>query len=425
MLRRHFMRLCIQGLFLFSLCLSGVARAELRLELKTHSDSIIAGEPLVILTHVGNGGTAPIDVFYQNAPTYERDASSFVLLRVSGNEPPPFDHQQTVVRWFMKTWSDGFRLIERRIRATHQIESDEEAESELVMLYSRTSGLAFQEPGRYWISAAVVVSSGDGDSPPDFVAATEPASITVLDPQGEDQTAWKWLLEHKDEYGRLIQVPWSTELSEEFVDGCRELCAASDSVYVEYLALFLSRWYLEGAGNDLVEAAKYAEIAKTRASSDKLRALAERVAEAVAKERRKRKAAERNAPPAEEPVDPALRMEMEKVFLGYVDALRDGDIDRCLEVTTDDFRGWDRAKQREEMAEDVEEIKDLERKGIQIEISARVLSAVRIEAEVVITALFSIREGSKPPQRSTVRSRLVNSGDRWLLQTWDRQTLSE
>jgi ketosteroid isomerase-like protein len=293
---------------------------------------------------------------------------------------------------------------------------------ELVVLYRRTEGFAFKEPGQHWVSAKIVAVNPAGGNPRNYDIAAEPVAITVREPAGRERATWEWLQIHKDEYGRLVQVPWEAELSEEFVNGCHELCDTSDSVYVEYLALFLSRWYGEGQGKNPAEAAKFAEIARARASSEMVRDLASktlvRATEAVAAAKRQSEAAQAREEPPELPVAPELQAEFEALFQEYIAAMRTGDIDRCLELLAEDHRGWSRARQREELQEDIDKMENPRRRGITVHLSARVLSVVGRGDDVVVTARLTYREGPKPPQENTVRCLLRKYGDQWLLQDW-------
>ncbi|MEK6674391.1 MAG: hypothetical protein AABZ47_01905 [Planctomycetota bacterium] len=104
-----------------------------------------------------------------------------------------------------------------------------------------------------------------------------PVQIEIREPPRAERAVWEWLNEHKDEYGRLVQVPWEAKLSEEFVQECDRICTQTNSLYGEYLALFLSRWYREGPNKDAQQSARFAEIAKAKATSEKVRTEAEKL----------------------------------------------------------------------------------------------------------------------------------------------------
>jgi hypothetical protein len=139
------------------------------------------------------------------------------------------------------------------------------------MLFNRKTGFFATEPGTYWISARVVIVSD-----PSGEIFAPPVSIEIRDPVARDRATWTWLQEHKEEYGRLVQVPWEAELSDEFVAECRQRCDEVNSTYSEYLAHFLSRWYRDGAGRNVQEADRLAAIALERASSGRVRLLAQK-----------------------------------------------------------------------------------------------------------------------------------------------------
>jgi hypothetical protein len=174
---------------------------------------------------------------------------------------------------------EHFNRWDDRLRPTEKTEptllpAGESTSVDLVMLFNQKDGFFATASGKYWISGRVY-SHGD------IVAA--PVAIEVREPSGTDRPVWEWLNDHKEVYGRLVQVPWSSEtkLSDEFVRECDRICTETTSAYAEYLAYFLSRWYREGPGKDAPQSAeesrRFAEIAKAKASSEKVRAEAEKL----------------------------------------------------------------------------------------------------------------------------------------------------
>jgi hypothetical protein len=286
------------------------------------------------------------------------------------------------------------------------------------MLFNARDGFFTTHPGTYWLQGRIS-ANGIGD-----VLSPEVA-IEVREPARAERSTWEWLDAHKEEYGRLVQVPWEAKLSDEFIAGCRSLCDTSDSVYVQYLALFLSRWYGEGPGKDHAEAARYAEIAQARASSEMMRNLASKALVRFA--RSAAAAAEEKAtePTPERPVEPQVRKEVESAFQGFIAALGAGDIERCLQLTSEDYRGWTRAKQREELQEDIDKLADVRQRGLPADLSARVLSVMGNGEDVIVMAIVSARAGSDPPEENQVRCRLRKYGDAWLLQDWTRVSKSQ
>jgi len=140
------------------------------------------------------------------------------------------------------------------------------------MLYNRKAGFWADAPGTYWISGRAVVVAN-----PYVEILSEPVKIEVREPLEKDRSTWEWLDAHKDEYGRLVQIPWMAELPEEFVQACAQKAETSESTYEGYVALSLSRWYRDGTGKDAQQAARFARIAKRSASSDRVRAEAEKL----------------------------------------------------------------------------------------------------------------------------------------------------
>jgi len=230
----------------------------LSIRVEPDKSTVILGEPVFITATAMNRGSKPVELIYHNAPAYAGYA--FVDLH--------FAHGEKHTR----SWRDDLRP--RKEQSPMLVRPGESVAVELVMLFNSREGLFADKPGTYWIRGRAVIVAD-----PYIEVFSDPVKIEVVEPPKDQQATWKWLEAHKQEYGRLIQVPWEAKLPDSFVEQCAQICDDPQSVYVEYLALSLSRWYREGAGKDRAEAARYARIAELRASSDMVAKLA---ADAVA-----------------------------------------------------------------------------------------------------------------------------------------------
>ncbi|MEK6674439.1 MAG: hypothetical protein AABZ47_02155 [Planctomycetota bacterium] len=230
----------------------------LTVEVTPHKSVVVLGEPVLISATVANTGPEPVKLIHHNAPTLVRERWSVVDLKLGQGEAQP------------KRWSDELREL---IEASHKFLPPGEIISvDLVMLYNRENGFFATTPGKYWIQGRIVIAPS-----PYVEILTTPISIEVREPPRAERVVWQWLNEHKDVYGRLVQVPWEAKLSEEFVQECDRICTETTSAYGEYLALFLSRWYREGPNKDAAKSQRFAEIAKAKASSEKVRTEAEKL----------------------------------------------------------------------------------------------------------------------------------------------------
>lgn len=229
---------------------------KLTLRLELHKTEVIVGEPVLITATAENEGSEPLELIYHNAPTLRE--MSVVDLRLGTDENQ------------MKRWSGELRPAERvqpRI-----LRPGESVTVEMVMLFNRRNGFFAESTGTFWIAGRAVIRAK-----PYIEVLTTPIKIEVREPPRADRATWAWLDAKKEEYGRLIQIPWMAKLSEEFVRECANTCDTSHSTYAEYLALSLSRWYREGPRKDVQQATRFAEIAKERASSERILAEAEKL----------------------------------------------------------------------------------------------------------------------------------------------------
>lgn len=230
------------------------------MQISTHKTALVVGEPLLVSATVQNDTSRAVKIYRQNSPTYARAESSVVSLFVSADGST------------FKSWNDGLRPLEKTEPLS--LSPGKKRTTDLVMLFSHDDGFAVKKAGKYWILGRVTTTAG-------AVIEAKPVMITVREPAGVDQDVWTWLKDHKKEYGHLIQTPWVAELSGEFLSGCDRLCETSQSTYVQYLALYLGRWYRESAIKDEIQSARYLEIAKSSASSEFLKT---KVLKAIARE---------------------------------------------------------------------------------------------------------------------------------------------
>lgn len=228
------------------------AEAALDVHVEPHKSLVVVGEPVLITAVVTNRGLEPVKLILHNAPTIALYPHSVADLQFGRDE------------LHLKHWSDGLRKV--RKTAPKVLAPGETIMIDLVMLFSREDGFFAREPGKYWVQGRIVI---DANSYIEILSP--PVPIEVRAPSTKDQRTWRWLDARKEEYGRLVQIPWEAKLSDEFLADCARTCDTSQSPYVEYLALFLSRWYREGPQKDAQQSARFAEIAKARASSEKIR----------------------------------------------------------------------------------------------------------------------------------------------------------
>jgi hypothetical protein len=260
------------------------------------------GEPVLITATVTNEGSEPVKLIHHNAPTLLQSSLSVVALRLGGDE----EH--------LKEWSDELRP--RNKMEPKLLPPGESIAVDLVMLFNRKNGFFTESPGTYWISGRVATPGNRVE------VFAPPVEIEVREPSPSDRSAWEWLDAHKEEYGRLVQVPWEAKPSEEFLEESAQLCDTSSSGYVEYLALFLSRSYREGPKKDAAQAARFAEIAKARASSEKIRAEAEKMVRADQPRPSPSGVAERE-------LDPEVRLAVAQCVENFAWALTVGRMDEC------------------------------------------------------------------------------------------------
>ncbi|MEK6674437.1 MAG: hypothetical protein AABZ47_02145 [Planctomycetota bacterium] len=239
--------------------LSGLAWGEsLAVRVEPHKAVVIVGEPILVSAMVTNEGSGPVELIHHNGPTLAHIPFCVAALRFGDDEER------------LNEWSDNLRVREKM--EPKLLPPGESITVDLVMLYNRKDGFFAVTPGKYWIQGRVVIAPS-----PYVEILTAPIAIEVREPPRAERAVWQWLSANKDEYGRLVQVPWEAKLSEEFVQECDRICTQTTSLYDEYLAYFLSRWYREGPNKDAAKSQRFAEIAKAKATSEKVRTEAEKL----------------------------------------------------------------------------------------------------------------------------------------------------
>lgn len=229
-------------------------------EVRPHKYSILIGEPLVVSMKVTSHASEVVEIIHHNSPTLSRRELSIVDLLL-GTDAEHMEH-----------WSDLLRPLYRT--SPRRLAPRERVEIDLVMLFNSEDGFFATKSGKYWIQGRAVTTLKEQEYT-EFLS--EPIEIEVREPTPTERGTWMWLDGHKEEYGRLVQIPWEVKPSESFLAECDRLCRETSTPYVEYLAYFLSRSYREGPNKNAEQSTRYAEIAKTKATSEKIRTEAEKL----------------------------------------------------------------------------------------------------------------------------------------------------
>lgn len=235
--------------------LPSVSAEDVSVRIAVPKPEVIVGEPVLMTVTVTNEGTTPVELIHHTAPTVALHELSLVELQVGTDPSNP--HQ----------WTDQYRALAKTSPRT--LAPGKRVSTDLVMLFARKRGFFANTAGTYWIRCRAVIS---GD--PYVEILSDAVKIELREPSTADRPTWEWLDAHKDEYGHLVQAPSYGKLSNSFLEQYGQLCRESDSTYVEYMALSLSRWYREGPGKDRAKAAEFAAIARKRASTDLMARLA-------------------------------------------------------------------------------------------------------------------------------------------------------
>lgn len=235
--------------------------ADLSVHVTAHKSTLVLGEPLFITARVRNEGKMPVKVYRQSSPSYERRSKNPFLVMMSTDGKK------------YESWSDSLRV--RRKTSPIELAPAAELTTDLAILFSGRHGFVFAQPGAFWVSVKVI----DTDMA-SFQA--DPIQVTVTHPGRENLDPWSVLgsATFARKYGELIQTPWRTKLGVDDLRQCDDIIGIyPDSIYAEYLALYLGRWYLEGPQRDKIQAHQYLEIAKSMVSSDFLSAKVMKVLE--------------------------------------------------------------------------------------------------------------------------------------------------
>lgn len=356
------------------------------------------GEPVLVSATVVNVSEAPVQLTYHNAPTFNESTVSIVDLRL-GSTPDQ-----------MNRWGDDFR--DRLSTVPRTIQPREKIEVDLVMLYNnRQEGFFATSPGRYYIAGRIVIVGN-----PFVEIVSDSIAIDILSPStAEDRTNWQWLDAHKEEYGRMVQLPWGAELSDDFLREAARRCEASQSVYSEYLGLFLSRAYREGPKKDAELASRFAQIAMERATSDKIRSEAEKLLRST----RVEPTVPASAPAVARAVDTATQRAVTEVLDKFAAAITGGRLDECAAMLSEDFlrNGFtDKARMISILEDDL-----VEHRGSAVSYVVDAVSAGAASNEVEVLS----RQVAKIPGRVTeerhVKWVLRREGASWLILRRDDQ----
>lgn len=370
--------------------LAGAASEDaLTVRVEPHKFAVVMGEPVLVTATVTNGGSGDVKLIHHNGPTLAHVPFCAVALRFGAEEER------------LNEWSDGLRPVKKM--GPKLLPPGESIAIDLVMLFSREDGFFADKPGTYWIQGRIVAHDiGQVLSPP--------VKIEVHEPSVSDRSVWQWLDAHKEEYGRLVQVPWEAKSSDEFLQESARLCDTSRSTYVEYLALFLSRSYREGAKKDAAKAVRFAEIAKARASSEKSRAEADKLSRAV----------EPTVSPsaiAQSEVDPGIQRAVAECVENFASALTSARMDECATALSEDFLyngALDKTRALAELDGDLRKLR-----GAVATVRVDTFSRGPTADEVEVSGRFVVAALEREPSAQTVRWVLRREGSRWVIRRWD------
>lgn len=372
-------------------CTSAFAH-DVTVEIHTEKVHYRLGEPVLVSATVVNGSEAPVKLIHHNAPTLSERTFSIVDLRL-GSTPDQ-----------MERWGDDLR--DRLATVPRTIQPREKIEVDLIMLYNnRQKGFFAASPGRYYIAGRIVVVAN-----PYVEIISSPVAIDIVQPSSDvDRTNWQWLDANKEEYGRMVQVPWSADLSDSFLREAGRRCETSQSIYSEYLGLFLSRAYREGPKKDADLSSRFAQIAKERATSDKLRSEAEKLLRSPRVEPH----APASAPAVARAVDDATQRAVAEVLDKLSAAITGGRLEECATLLSDDFlrNGFtDKASMLSILKDDL-----VEHQGSVVSFIVDSVSGGAASSEVEVLG----RQVAKVPGRATeerhVKWTLRREGSNWLI----------
>jgi hypothetical protein len=211
----------------------------------------------------------------------------------------------------------------------------------------------------------------------------------------------------------LVQVPWEAKPSEEFVREAARMCETSQAIHVEYLALFLSRWYDEGAGKDRERTAHFAEIAKTRASSDRVRMEAGKVLS------RKQPPPAPQAIPKKE-VKPEIQQAAAELLSRFAASVTAGRLAECAPMLSEDFRyngSADKTRTLTIFEDDVGE-----NPGVALSVQVDSVSSGPTDNEVEASGRLVAVMPGREVEEQTIRWVLRAEGPKWVIVRWDRMS---
>jgi len=378
----------------FAICTSALAH-DVSVEVYTEKAQYVLGEPVLVSAAVTNNSQDPVRLIHHHAPTLKEVQLSIVDFRFGS----------TADR--MTRWADDLRdLVDF---APMAIEPHQKVNVDLIMLFNGENGFFATSPGRYYISGRVVI-----DANPYIEVLSEPIEIEVLQPSTvADRVNWQWLDMHKEEYGRMVQVPWEAELSDEFLQEARRRCETAQSKYSEYLGLFLSRAYREGPKKDAELSAHFAEIAKARATSERIRSEAEKILRTPRIE----------PPPAPPPkfvheVDAATQRAVAEALERFAAAVTGGRMDECAAFLSEDFLRngvRDRARMLANLEGDL-----LEHPGVVVSIVVESVLGDLAGDEVEVSGRLVARIPGRQIEEHRTRWVLRREGASWVIRRWDR-----
>ncbi|MEK6674390.1 MAG: hypothetical protein AABZ47_01900 [Planctomycetota bacterium] len=111
--------------------------SQLAVQVELQKTVMVLGEPIIVSTIVHNLGSEPVEIYHQNAPTYELYPRCVVEARFG----PDIAH--------MVGWSDGLRKV--RKTGPKLLPQGESITMDLVILFNRQEGFFAATQGKYWI----------------------------------------------------------------------------------------------------------------------------------------------------------------------------------------------------------------------------------------------------------------------------------
>lgn len=391
--------LSLQSLLLLVLVpkLGPTIAQQITVEIQSHKTMVVLGEPVFISATVVNHGPEAVNLIHHNAPTVTQGQLSVIDLCLSGEGTES------------KRWGHGFGIVKKT--SPKLLPPERSMTIDMIMLFNREDGFFATTPGKYWMAGRVVI-----DTNPYLEVFSDPFEIEVRAPSAMiDSRNWDWLSTNKGEYGRMVQVPWVAKLSDEFLREAGRRCEASQSIYNEYLGLFLSRCYREGPKKDAELASRFAQIALERATTDKIRSEAEK----LLRNPRVEPTAPASAPVVAHAVDAETKRAVTESLEEFAAAFSGGRMDQCAALLSEDFLrngALNKTRALEEFEEDVPKLHGGGRVSIRPEAFSGGPEADEVEVLGRLLAQLPGREIEEHKNRWLLR----REGDTWLIRRWDR-----